>query len=138
MEQKDFQKRDEIVFGKTIDWTNRELPPGICERFENLDAEGIENLLELGFMELPQTMNSSPSIESFWQFAREMEQKNFSFKFEGFTYDPNYEHTDVVLEAIYYEGEYPAEIGLAFAKFVISYSPDDVAIEDNLLRAWWD
>jgi hypothetical protein len=136
--QKDFQKRDEIVFGKAIDWANRESPPGICERFEGLDAKGIEKLVELGFMKLSQTMNSSPNIESVLKFANEMEQQGFSFKFEGFTYDPRSKYHDVVLEGIYFQGDYSAEIGFAFAKFVAGYSPDELILEDKLLRAWWD
>ena len=139
MSQKDFQKRDEIVFAKAIDWQNRAYPPGVCERFEELDAKGIEKLLSLGFMELTQTMNSTPTVESFLQFANEMEQNGGMFQFEGFTFDPRFEgNQDVVLEGIYYQGDYTAEVGLAFAKFVYAYSPDELTIEDKLLRAWWD
>ena len=139
MSQKDFQKRDEIIFGKTIDWQNRKFPPGVSERFEGLDAKGIEKLLALGFMELPQTMNETPTIESFLEFANEMQQKGFTFKFEGFTFSPYFEENqDVLLEGIYYEGSYPAEIGFAFAKFVSAYQPDELLLEEKLLRAWWD
>ena len=139
MNQKDFQKRDEIVFGKAIDWENRKFPPGVCERFEELDAQAIEKLLALGFMSLSQTMNATPTVESFLEFANEMEQKGFAFKFEGFTFDPRFEkNQDVLLEGIYYRGDYPPEVGLAFAKFVSAYDPDELLIEDKFLRAWWD
>jgi hypothetical protein len=138
MNQKDFQKRDEIVFGQAVDWEKRELPPGCCERFENLDAEGIHKLLALGFMKAEQTMNSSPSVESFLKFASEMREKGFAFKFEGFAFDPREENQDVILEGIYYQDDYPPEIGLAFVKFVYPYHPDKLVIEDKLLHAWWD
>ena len=139
MKQKDFQKRDEIIFGKVIDWEKREFPPGVCERFEGLDAEGIKKLITLGFMKPTQTMNSTPTVESFSEFADEMEQKGFTFYFEGFDFDPRYDQAEeVCLEGIYREGDYPAEIGLAFAKFVSEYSPDELTIEEKLLRAWWD
>lgn len=139
MEQKDFQKRDEIIFGKAFDWKNREFLPGVCERVEGLDASGIEKLLALGFMELSQTMNATPTVESFLEFAKQMAQKGYSFKFEGFAFDPRFEENqDVMLDEIYYQGDYPAEIGLAFAKFVSGYSPDILKIEDDLLQAWWD
>ncbi len=139
MNQKDFQKRDEIVFGKIVDWENRKLPLGICERFEKLDVDGINKLLALEFMKSSQTMNATPSVESFLEFANEMERKGFTFNFEGFAFDPRYEQGEqVCLEGIYYQGDYPPEIGLAFAKFVSGYDPDELAIKENLLRAWWD
>ena len=139
MSQKDFQKRDEIIFGKVVDWQNRQFPPGVCERFEELDAEGIRKLIALGFMRLSQTMNSTPTVESFLQFADEMEQKRVTFEFEAFAFDPRFEENqDVVLEGIYYQGDYAPEIGLAFAKFVSAYSPDVLLIEDKFLHSWWD
>ena len=139
MNQKDFQKRDEIIFGKVIDWEKRDLPPGVCERFESLDAEGIKKLLALGFMKPSQTMNSTPTVESFLEFAVEMAQKGFVFYFEGFAFDPRSDQSEeVCLEGIFRQGDYPAEIGLAFAKFVSKYSPDELTIEEQLLRAWWD
>lgn len=137
--QEEFQKRDEIIFGRVVDWKNRKSPPGVCERFEGLGAQGIEKLLALRFMSLSQTMNATPTVESFLEFANEMEQKGFAFKFEGFAFSPHLEENqDVLLEAIYYEGDYPAEIGFAFAKFVCGYQPDELTLEDKLLRAWWD
>lgn len=137
--QKDFQKRDEIVFGRVVDWENRKFSPGVCERFEKLDAQGIEKLLAFGFMDLSQTMNATPTVESFLEFASEMEQKKFLFKFQGFAFSPHFEEIqDVLLEGIYYEGDYPAEIGFAFAKFVCAYQPDELSLEEKLLRAWWD
>lgn len=139
MNQKDFQKRDEIVFGKAVDWENRKYPPGICERFEELDAEGVEKLLALEFMSLSQTMNATPTVESFLEFANEMKQKGFAFKFEGFAFDPRNEQAErVCLEGIYRQGDNPPEIGLAFARFVCGYHPDELSLEDKLLRAWWD
>ena len=48
MNQKDFQKRDEIVFDKVINWEKRDFPPGVCERFEGLDAKGISQLFAVG------------------------------------------------------------------------------------------
>ena len=139
MNQQDFQQRDEILFGKSVDWQNREFPPGVCERFEGLDAKGIEKLLALGFMRLSQTMNATPTVESFLEFANEMEQSGFTFKFEGFAFDPRFAgHQEVSLEGIYYRGDNPAEVGLAFARFVSSYQPDELSLEDKFLRAWWD
>ncbi|MDQ3750750.1 MAG: hypothetical protein M3367_17295 [Acidobacteriota bacterium] len=139
MNQKDFQKRDAIVFGKVIDWGKRESPPGVCERFEGLDAEGINELLALGFMRLSQTMNATPTVESFLEFANETKQKGFTFKFEGFAFGLRFERDrEVSLEGIYHQGYYPPEIGLAFAKFASAYEPDELLIEEKFLRAWWD
>ena len=139
MNQKKFQKRDEIVFGKAVDWENRKFPPGVCERFEELNAKAVEKLLKLGFMSLSQTMNVTPTVESFLEFANEMERKGFTFNFEGFAFDPRSDQADkVCLEGIYLKGNYTLEIGFAFAKFVSKYSPDELTLEENLLRAWWD
>ncbi len=139
MNQKDFEERDEIIFGKVADWEKRDSPPGVCERFEKLDAEGISKLLALGSVKPSQTMNATPTVESFLDFANEMKRKDFPFNFEGFAFDPRYEQgEEVCLEGIYREGDYPPEIGLAFAKFVSGYHPDELTLEENLLRAWWD
>ncbi len=90
-------------------------------------------------MQPSQTMNATPTVESFLEFANETERKNFTFYFEGFAFDPRFDQADeVCLEGIYREGDYPAEIGFAFAKFVSKHSPDELILEDNLLRAWWD
>jgi hypothetical protein len=135
----DFETRDRIIFGKAVDWENRRYPPGVCERFEQLDVAGIDHLIQLGFMELQQTMNSTPTVEAFLDFARSAQAQGHSFHFEGFAFDPRSPHAkEVSLEGIYYQGNYPAEIGLSFAKFVIPYRPDEIALEDDLLRAWWD
>ena len=139
MNQKKFQKRDEIVFGKAVDWENRKFPPGVCERFEELNAKAVEKLLKLGFMSLSQTMNATPTVESFLEFANEMERKGFTFNFEGFAFDPrSAQAEEFCLEGIYRQGDYPPKIGLAFAKFVSGYAPDELIIEEKLLRAWWD
>ncbi|NJM49398.1 MAG: hypothetical protein HC860_27125 [Alkalinema sp. RU_4_3] len=45
---------------------------------------------------------------------------------------------DVMIDGIYYQGDYPAEIGLAFARFVAPYHPDELSLEPDKLRAWWD
>ena len=84
-------------------------------------------------------MNATPSVESFLEFAKQMEKQGFRFKFEGFTFDPCFEgNQDVCLEGIYFQGDYPSKVGLAFAKFVSAYHPDELLIENKLLRAWWD
>jgi hypothetical protein len=118
----DFETRDRILFGKTMDWENRKYPPGVCERFDQLDVAGIDQLIQLGFMELQQTMNSTPSLEAFLDFARSAQAQGYSFRFEGFAFDPSSPQAQQVsLEGIYYQGNYPAEVGLSFTRFVVPY-----------------
>ena len=38
-----------------------------------------------------------------------------------------------MLEGIHCRGDYPPEIGLAFAKFVSAYSPDELSLEEKFL-----
>ena len=135
----DFEERDLIIFGQAMDWGNRKYPPGVCERFCNLDVAAIDKLIRLGFMKPQQTMNSTPTVQAFLDFARPVQEQGYTFHFEGFTFDPRFSQSDQVsLEGIFYEGNYPAEVGFAFAKFVAPYRPDEITLEENLLRAWWD
>jgi hypothetical protein len=131
-------ERDRILFGQPIDWPNRQYPPGVCERFEQLDAEGAEKLIQLGCLKPEKTMNGTPKFQAFVKFARSMQAAGYKFYLEGFTHDPQVHAGEVQLEGIYYQGDYPAEIGLAFARFVTPYRPDEVSLDPNYLRAWWD
>jgi hypothetical protein len=135
----DFEERDRIIFGKVMDWESRGYPAGVCERFDQLDVTGIDRLIQLGFMGLQQTMNSTPTVQAFLDFACSAQEQGYSFHFEGFAFDPRTPQSKKVsLEGLFYEGNYPAEVGLDFAKFVAPYRPDEIALEENLLRAWWD
>jgi hypothetical protein len=136
----DFELRDRILFGNPIDWQRRKLPPGCSERFDKLDLDGLETLLKSGFI-LPQsTMNGTPKVQDFADFLRTMRSQSIDFYLEGFTFDPRYENAgfSVALEGVRREGNYSAEIGFAFAQFVAPWKPDELSLEPELLRAWWD
>jgi hypothetical protein len=136
----DFELRDRILFGQPIDWQQRKLPPGCSEHFNTLDLDGLEALLQAGFI-LPQsTMNGTPKVQDFADFLRAMRSQSIDFYLEGFAFDPGYENTEfsVALEGIRREGTYSAEIGFAFAQFVAPWKPDELSLEPELLRAWWD
>ena len=136
----DFELRDRILFGNPIDWQRRKLPPGCSERFDKLDLEGLETLLQSGFI-LPQsTMNGTPKVQDFADFLRTMRSKSVNFYLEGFTFNPKYKNGEgrVYLEGIVREGTYSAETGFAFAQFVAPCKPDELSLKPELLRAWWD
>ncbi len=136
----DFEFRDRILFGNPIDWQHRKLPPGCSERFDTLNIDGLEALLKAEFM-LPQsTMNGSPRVQDFADFLRAMRAQSIDFYLEGFTFDPSHKNGEgrVYLEGILREGPYSPEIGFAFAKFVAPWKPDELSLEPELLRAWWD
>ena len=135
---KRFQERDLIIFHKEIDWENREYPIGVCQRFDELRASDIQRLIDLGFMKEEDTMNSTPTIREFLQFAKTLEKLGYQFNFEGFTFDPRSAQNGVLLEGIYLNDPYSPEVELAFLKFVTPFSPDELTIEPNQLRAWWD
>jgi hypothetical protein len=131
-------ERDHILFGAPINWAKRKHPPGVCERFDQLDATGAARLIEMGFLKPQSTMNATPTFQTLVDFARSMQTAGFSFGLEGFTYDPSRYDGEVVIDGISYQGDYPAEIGLEFARFIIPYRPDEASLEPNYLRAWWD
>ena len=136
----DFELRDRILFGNPIDWEQRTLPPGCSERFDKLDLEGLETLLESGLIRPESTMNGTPRVQDFADFLRAMRSQSVDFYLEGFTFDPRYEKTEfsVAIEGIVREGTYSAEIGFAFAKFIAPWKPDELSLDPELLRAWWD
>jgi hypothetical protein len=130
--------RDRILFGQPINWAKRKFPPGVCERFDKLDAPGSEQLIQMGFLKPQKTMNATPTMQALSEFVRSMQDAGFVFYLEGFTHDPAMYDGDVMIDGIYYQGDYPAEIGLAFARFVAPYHPDELSLEPENLRAWWD
>jgi hypothetical protein len=136
----DFELRDRILFGQPIDWQRRTLPPGCSERFKTLDLDGLEVLLEAGFILPKSTMNGTPPVQDFADFLRTMRSQSVDFYLKGFAFDPGYENTEfsVALEGIWREGTYSAEIGFAFAHFVAPWKPDELSLEPERLRAWWD
>jgi hypothetical protein len=131
-------ERDRILFGAPINWAKRKHPPGVCERFDQLSATGAIRLIELGFLDPQNTMNATPKFQALVDFARSMQTAGFSFCLEGFTYDPGQYDGEVVIDGIAYRGDYPAEIGLEFARFIMPYRPDETSLEPGNLRAWWD
>jgi hypothetical protein len=78
-------------------------------------------------------------VEDFLRFAETMKEQGFLFYFEGFALDPR-ESADagVALEAIYQNGEVSPQVGLDFARFVMPFHPDEMNLNGNILRAWWD
>ena len=118
----DFELRDRILFGNPIDWQRRKLPLGCSERFDKLDLEGLETLLQSGFILPKSTMNGTPKVQDFADFLRTMRSKSVNFYLEG----------------IVRKGIYSAETGFAFAQFVAPCKPDELSLKPELLRAWWD
>jgi hypothetical protein len=87
-----------ILFGQPINWAKRKFPPGVCERFDKLDAPGSEQLIQMGFLKPQKTMNATPTMQAFSEFARSMQDAGFVFYLEGFTHDPAMYDGDVIID----------------------------------------
>jgi hypothetical protein len=127
--------RDEIIFGTPMDWLSDNLP-NRCLRFDSLNVDEILKLVDLQFLTLDQKRNGSPSILELIKFSKAV---LLNLLFEGFASSPYLkESVSVVIEALYYEGNYYPEHGLDFADFTSRYHPNEITIEHSLLRAAWN
>lgn len=129
----DHDTRDTILFGCLIEWEN---VMGGLNRFQDLTVEKLELLVNQNFANPLETQNLSPTIEAFIEFARQQTSKGFEFVFEGYAISPYRADYRVSIEGMVYHGICSDELILEFQEFV--GEPDEVDINPDYLRAWWD
>jgi len=126
---KDWERRDTIVFGKPCDW---EKSTGGIHHFDNLTVDDLKLLVEEGFADPEDCQNSAPNIAEMIEYAEGHE----GFTFDGYVVSPKRDDYRVSIEGLTYEGETTKQDVIDFANFA-SYA-DERTMNDTVLSAWWD
>lgn len=129
----DYQTRDNIIFGQQIDW---EEECGGAKFFEDLTLDQLHNLIKHNFVDITQKHNEAPSIGEFFTFTETQAAKGYVFTFEGYAIMPQRHDYRVSVDGIIFNGDYSNQLLTDFGEFV--GAPDELSIEPNYLRAWWD
>lgn len=129
----DYQTRDNIIFGKQIDW---EEVGGGAKNFYNLSLDKLHNLIKLNFANITQKHNEAPSIGEFFTFAEIQATRGYFFTFEGYAIIHKRSDYRISIDGIVFNGDYQNELLTDFGEFV--GAPDELSVEPNYLRAWWD
>lgn len=131
---RDYATRDTIIFGSPIDWQNCCLS-GI-HSFEALTVDQLQELLDRGFADPTERQNFSPTIGELFQFGQSQKIKGFDWTFQGYVVSPNREDYRVSIDGIEWRGDACYQIIADFE--VIAQNADELNIEPDFLRAWWD
>ena len=129
----DSETRDRIIFGTPLAWDDY---MGGARRFHDLTREKLQQLISQGFANPADTQNFSPTISDLFDFAQRQANKGFEFTFEGYVISPERSDYRVSIDGLFYRGICSTELIFDFQEFV--NEPDELDIEPNYLRAWWD
>ncbi len=127
------ETRDRIIFGAPVEW---QYSIGGAQRFDNLTIEKLEQLISQSFANPLDAQNFSPTITELLEFAQRQANKGFEFVFEGYVISPQRRDYRVSIDGLVYRGTYSTELIFDFQEFV--GEPDEINLEPNYLRAWWD
>ena len=130
---RDSRTRDTIIFGKPIDWDN---DLGGAYYFDELTVEQLEQLVNQQFADPAERQNFSPTLGEFLAFAQTQKSKGFEFRFEGYVISPKREDYRVSIDGLQFQGDCSYQVITDF--HAIAYNADELDIDPNFLRAWWD
>ena len=126
----DCKERDTIIFGEPKEWDGDK--SGGIEPFDELTAEQLLNLIVLCHADPETCQNNSPSIGDFLKFL----EANPKFRAHGYVVSPDRNDYRVSIEGITYEGDASKEEIITFVSFC--NGADELDLDNESLRAWWD
>lgn len=129
----DSPTRDRILFGCEIDW---ERQPGGIKRFEGVSLSQLQQLVDGGFANPQERHNFAPSIAAVMEFVRTQAHCGVAFTFEGYAIPPWRDDYRVSIDGISARGDCVSETIVAFRE--LARHADELTIESDYLRAWWD
>ena len=166
MINRDYNRREQIIFGCDLDEQNDEhfqkeynrlrskdvidrdeesaifskYYVGGVKGFENMSISTLKQLLKEGFIRGESRHNDSPTVNQMLKFAdsiRELEP-DMIIKFEGFATSPSHGDGCVSIDGITFESRYHVNRRALdeFWKFI--KSADEVSMDDTSGRGWWD
>jgi hypothetical protein len=128
---KDYQKRNQIIFGD--DNVDGENWLGGCRHFSNLSLEQLEELVANKFIDLQDAQNCSPTVEDFLGFMKD----HTEFTAHGYAVSHNRDDYRVSLEGIEFDGRVTSDRSVQDFVYLCRHA-DEFVWEDNKLYAWWD
>lgn len=126
---KDFNKRDEILFGV---YNKDAYKYGGIRHFENLDADTLKQLLDEGFIEPEEVQNYSPTTMEFYEFI----SAHPNFTAHGYAVSPNRDDYRITLEGIECHESCDAKTMREFIE--LCRFADELSMNDEYMYAWWD
>jgi hypothetical protein len=130
---RDSQSRDRILFGVEIDW---EQQSGGIKQFEGIALSQLEQLVAGGFANPHDRHNFAPSIAASIEFARQWSRCGSTVCFEGYAVHPLRDDYRVSIDGITLQRTFADEAIVAFREF--ARHADELTLESDYLRAWWD
>lgn len=125
--------RDRIIFGTEISWESQ---CGDIKYFDFLSRGQLQQLTAQKFADPASRQNLSPTIAEFLAFARVQASKGFEFNFIGYAVSPLREDYRVSVDGMVFEGNCSFQLISEFNDF--AGDADEIDIQPNYLRAWWD
>ncbi len=129
---RDIETRDSIIFGTSI---KPEYQGGITS-FKGLRIAQLQQLLDQKFIASQDSQNNSPNVVEFLCFAQKLSDEGFECTFSGYAISLSRVDYRVSVEAIEFTGNCTALLISDFIEF--TQGGDELTVEPNYLRAWWD
>lgn len=126
--EKEFQQRLEIIFGTTEGYAFL----GGTEKFEGLEVQQLQKLVDLELIELDGCQNCSPDTEQFLEFMKDHPE----VLAHGYVVHSDRGDARVTLEGLEYHGAVDWKLLKDFACF--AHHADEYEYEENHLWCWWD
>ena len=125
-----FSKRNQIIFGD--DDVEGKSWLGGTRHFEDLNLSQLKELVKNNFIDLEESQNCSPMVESFLAFMEKYP------KVTAHGYAVSHERDDyrVSLEGLEFSGRVTKELLKDFV--YLCRHADEFVLEDNKLYSWWD
>ena len=103
----------------------------IC-RFGDKKLEDLINLLHNQYIATEETQNDSPTVEEFYNFLKKYPEVTF----HGYAVSNKRDDYRVSIEGLEYAGDCSRELIVDFVK--LCKSADELDVETDYLRSWWD
>jgi len=127
---KDYETRNEIIFGDKD--TDSKTWLGGTRRFESLNLEQLQDLIQNNFIDLEECQNYSPSVSDFLDFMK----KYPAVKAHGYAVSHTRDDYRVSLEGLAFAGEVNNQMLLDFIH--LCRQADEFHASEDELYAWWD
>jgi len=102
------------------------------EHFEGVSASELDMLINEGLMDPHGSQNNSPSAMKFNDFMR----SHPGFTAHGYVVSPLRDDYRITIEGLYFRGSADDKLKEEFVDF--ANGADELKVEDDRLRCWWD
>ena len=126
---KDFNKRDEILFGG---YSEDAYKYGGIRHFEYLDVDTLKQLIDEGFIDPEECQNDSPTTMEFYEFMK----KYPDFTAHGYAVSPVRSDYRITLEGIECSEPYTNETLRDFVE--LCRFADEFCVNQSYAYAWYD